>query len=56
MLQDNIAMATKTIDNVQRHLGDSVAIVKSRQLVSTKLKNVLLMESSLHCDDGQPIK
>ena len=56
MLQDNIAMATKTINNVQRLLGDSVAIVKSRQIVNSKLNHVLQMDSHLHCDDGEPIR
>lgn len=56
MLQDNIAMATKTINNVQRLLGDSVAIVKSQQIVSTKLNQVLHMESHLHCDEGEPLE
>ena len=56
MLQDNIAMATKTINNVQRLLGDSVAIVKSKQIVNSKLNHVLQMESHLHCDDGEPIR
>lgn len=56
MLQDNIAMATKTINSVQRLLGDSVALVKSKQIVSTKLNHVLQMDSHLHTDDEQPIR
>lgn len=56
MLQDNINMATKTINNVQRLLGDSVAIVKNKQIVITKLNHVLQMEPYLNCDDRQPIE
>ena len=55
MLQDNIAMATKTINSVQRLLGDSIAIVKNQHIINTKLKHVLQMESHLHCDEGEPL-
>ena len=55
MLQDNVAMATKTINSVQRLLGDSIAIVKNQHIINTKLKHVLQMESHLHCDEGEPL-
>jgi len=55
-LQDNVDTATKIINDTQRLLGDSIALVKNKELLFVKLQSVLKMDSYLHCDEMQPIK